>query len=268
VAIVAGLEGNWSCLMYHEVPLTVGRGSESYFAVQADRFADQMTKLRDLGLRGVSLETLFETQDSNVVALTFDDGHATHYTSAFPILTGLGFTATFFITTSWVGSHPYLSWSQLKEMAAAGMSIQSHTVSHPFLSALDEAAVGRELRESKRQLDERLGQDTITLSLPGGDAPQRKYANLIATSGYRVLATSAWGPNAASLRGSRASAVVRRYTVREDTSIERFMDLALGRSPSWSREGIRLRALHGIRTVLGAGRYARWRSAFLKTVRG
>jgi peptidoglycan/xylan/chitin deacetylase (PgdA/CDA1 family) len=253
--------------MYHEVPQAHDEAARSYFAVPVERFADQMARLRDEGLRAVSLETMLETRDPDLVALTFDDGHQTHYASAFPVLAAMGFSATFFVTTGWVGRRASVSWNQLQEMAAAGMSIQSHTHTHPFLSALDGESVARELRESKRQLDEHLAQDTVTLALPGGDAPRRRYSDAIATSGYRIVATSAWGTNAWALRGAGAPVVVRRYTVRQDTSLKRFADLAMGLSPWWSREGLRLRTLNEVRRVFGPERYARWRRALLQTVR-
>jgi peptidoglycan/xylan/chitin deacetylase (PgdA/CDA1 family) len=250
--------------MYHEVPSGLSQGTADYYAVPVGRFVEQMIELRELGLRAVSLETLMETRQPNLVALTFDDGHVTHYTSAFPVLAKLGFSATFFVTTSWTGREPYLSWSQLIEMSQAGMSIQSHTLTHPFLSAIDRDSVARELQESKRQLDQHLSQDTLTLALPGGDSPRRQHSDLIRASGYRILATSTWGANRERGPGVRAPAVVRRYTVRADTSLAQFRDLALGRSAAWSREGLRLRCLSGLRKALGTERYARWRSEFLE----
>jgi len=252
--------------MYHEVPQAQDAAVRSYFAVPVERFAEQMARLRDEGLRAVSLEAIMASRDPDLVALTFDDGHPSHYVSAFPVLAGLGFSATFFITTAWVGSRSSVSWSQLREMAASGMSIQSHTHTHPFLSTLDGASVARELRESKRQLDENLQQDTITLALPGGDAPRRRYSGIITATGYRILATSDWGPNTWTPGAAAFPVVVRRYTVRQDTAMTRFADLAMARSLWWSQEGLRLRMLNRVRKVFGPKRYARWRRVFLQTV--
>jgi peptidoglycan/xylan/chitin deacetylase (PgdA/CDA1 family) len=45
-------------------------------------------------------------------------------------------TATFFVVTEWLDTRQpgYLTWDQAREMAAAGMSIQSHTRSHHYLT--------------------------------------------------------------------------------------------------------------------------------------
>lgn len=253
----------WSCLMYHEIPGNRGDPGDGYFAVPATRFAEQMARLLDAGYRAVSLEQAVESGRPEDVAVTFDDGHATNYAEAFPVLARLDCAATFFVTTSWVGTPNRVSWGQLREMAAAGMSIQSHADTHSFLSQLDARGVARELEASKAKLDDGLGQATISLALPGGDFPRRAERGLIAGAGYRILATSRWGANGTSPTDGTGLRLVRRYTVRRETSAARFEELFRGQSPATSAEGLRLQALSGVRSLLGADRYSRWRRATL-----
>ena len=121
--------------MYHDVGShRVGMtGGTAYFAVHHSTFVRQLTIIQELGLRGCSIaETMADP--AGRVAISFDDGDAGQAAYAFPALRAAGMTATFFVTTSWVGSAGYVTWDQLREMRAAGMSIQSHTHSHPFLS--------------------------------------------------------------------------------------------------------------------------------------
>jgi peptidoglycan/xylan/chitin deacetylase (PgdA/CDA1 family) len=252
--------------MYHEIPARPGDEGDGYFAVRADRFTEQMTLLRDSGRRAASLESLIENPDPNAVALTFDDGHLSNYTTAFPVLTRLGFTATFFVTTSWVGQANRASWEQLREMAAAGMSIQSHTDTHPFLSQMDEAGVRQELAGSRDKIEQALGRPATALALPGGDAPPRALRGLIGTIGYRLVATSEWGPNPAELPRQDGVPAVRRYTVRRETPTDRFEQLCRAASSAGSPEALRLRALSGVRDLLGADRYSKWRRAALALV--
>jgi len=194
--------------------------------------------------------------------MTFDDGHASHYAMAFPELRRRHMTATFFVTTDWVGTPGYVTWQQLRDMRAAGMSVQSHTVSHPALSELSHVEVRQELGESKRRLDDELGQQTTTIALPGGDFPRRWRAQDFAACGYRWIATSWWGPN--HLRRDAEVLTVRRYTVRRSTSARRFDRLVLGSSPAVSLEGVRLTILSQMRSLVGAHRYTTWRQAFLR----
>jgi len=246
--------------MYHEI---TSPDSTTYFGVSGTRFAAQLKRLDDLGLCGRSLEDALRVPE-RAVALTFDDGYASHYSLAFPELQRRQMTATFFVPTGWVGKPNHVTWGQLREMAAAGMSVQSHTVSHPFLSELDPEAVRRELGDSKRRLDEELDQETTTLALPGGDFPRRWRVQDFIACGYWWIATSRWGPNHLRSDSDRSALMLRRYTVRGATSAHRFDQLLLGASSALSPEGARLMILNQIRSLLGAQRYAAWRTRLLR----
>lgn len=102
------------------------------------------------------------------VALTFDDGYRDNYTNVFPVLRRYGFTATFFVITGKVGHPGYMSWAELREMSAAGMLIESHTVTHPVLTRLPAPALERELVQSRQALWLNLGIDSRVLCYPYG----------------------------------------------------------------------------------------------------
>ena len=58
------------------------------------------------------------------IGLTFDDGYADIYESVFPILKKYRMTATFYVVKLTEDRKPgYVTWEQLREMAAAGMEI-------------------------------------------------------------------------------------------------------------------------------------------------
>jgi peptidoglycan/xylan/chitin deacetylase (PgdA/CDA1 family) len=260
------MSARWSCLMYHEVPS--GNSPVGYFSVPRRRFEEQLDGLLAVGLAPSSLEQGLEcTAAPPMVALTFDDGHRTHYEEAFPALASRCLTATFFVTTSWIGTPGYVTWDQLREMSDAGMSIQSHTVTHPFLSELDAREVERELADSKAMIEDKLARPCVTLALPGGDAPRAWRVEHYARLGFRFLATSRWGPNrVVGARSSSEVIVVRRYTVRRDTPMDVMESLARAATPRYSREGIRLAVLHAVRSALGTSRYSRWRRRVLRTL--
>ena len=55
-------------------------------------------------------------EDTKRVVLTFDDSKASHYTTVRPILLGLGFNATFFITEGFTfasNKDDYMTWEQI-----------------------------------------------------------------------------------------------------------------------------------------------------------
>jgi peptidoglycan/xylan/chitin deacetylase (PgdA/CDA1 family) len=149
----------------------------------------------------------------------------------------------------------------LREMRDAGMSIQSHTCSHPFLSELSEGRLRDELAGSKARIDDELGQDTGTLAYPGGDAPAHRWRNLLGECGYRAVATSLWGTNGGSSHGTMP--FVRRCTISGRLSDESFLRVL--RADPWLfwRQGARGFVLGTARRALGPTRYGRWRGAVL-----
>lgn len=258
----------WVALMYHDVsrePVGVSGGPQ-HFSVSRRTFAEQLDRLTGLGYRGRSLAECLASPVAGQVAITFDDGDLGQFENGCSELAARGLTATFFITTDWVGKPGYVDWSQLRQMKAAGMSIQSHSKSHPFLSELAEPALRAELEGSRRRLDEELGQVTDTIALPGGDRPRRGLRPLLHAAGYRVVATSRWGVNTGH-SGEAGLTWVKRCTIRGTPSTEYFDRVVRGDLRLGFARGIREATLAKIRETLGPTRYARWRRRLLDTVR-
>jgi len=91
-----------------------------------------------------------------------------------------------------------LSWTQIREMRAAGIDFGAHTLSHPVLSQLTDREVATELADSKRFLEEGLGEPVLDLAYPFGrpeDYGARTPA-IAAQCGYRSAVTTTRGLNA------------------------------------------------------------------------
>jgi len=143
-------------------------------------------------------------------SLTFDDGRASDYTEAFPVLMELGLRATFFVVPTAVDTPGYVTWSQLREMTAAGMEIGSHSLTHPFVDQLDGPALRREFGDSKAMIEERLGAAVRAASLPRGWATPT-LSSVLREIGYRVFCTSRpgwWYPGDAPLSVPRVAATL------------------------------------------------------------
>ena len=91
----------------------------------------------------------FQNDNSKIVWLTFDDSLWDFYDNAYPILQKYGAKATNNVITSTVGNSGNLSLDEMLEMKANGMSFQDHTVTHPDLSASDNATQTSEMEDSK-----------------------------------------------------------------------------------------------------------------------
>lgn len=115
------------------------------------------------------------------VVLTFDDGYADFYDVALPLMARYGFTGTVFVTTGWKAG--MLSWRQIEEVAAAGVEIGAHSVSHPELDQLANAELRRELGGAKSALEDRLGGAVTGLAYPFGYS-NRRVREMAAAAGY------------------------------------------------------------------------------------
>src|SRR4029077_2585173 len=117
--------------------------------------------------------------------VTFDDGHRSNYENSFPILERYGAKATFFVLAGQVGSNEnYVSWEQAREMAGAGHRIASHGWSHRILTQCNPSDLVREVSDSKREIEGRLGIEVDSLSVPGGRWDFR-VADACACAGYK-----------------------------------------------------------------------------------
>ena len=139
-----------------------------YHAVQALKEAGYYTLTPEEAYRALTKNELPE--GGKVVWLTFDDGIADFYTIVYPLLKKYQMTATNNIITSFSDEErpSVLTFDQIKEMKAQGMTFESHTVSHPDLARSDSSRQESELATSKQVLDKKLHQTTTTIVYPSG----------------------------------------------------------------------------------------------------
>lgn len=125
--------------------------------------------------------------------ITFDDGHVTQLRNAAPVLQRFGCTANFFVTMAWAGVDPdYFSWDDVREVRRLGHTVGTHGWSHKFLTQCSAKELERELGQSKKVLEDQLGERVTTLSFPGGRY-NRAVLNACADAGYEAVYTSdAW----------------------------------------------------------------------------
>ncbi|HET7060395.1 MAG TPA: polysaccharide deacetylase family protein [Candidatus Saccharimonadales bacterium] len=152
------------------------------------------------------------------VSFTFDDGLASTYTNALPILSSYGLTGTDYVITGCVDmvtapntchantDTTYMSWQQIEQLQNAGWEIGSHTVTHPYLATSDAtdgqpnvltpAQVTQELTQSRADLAAH-GINATDISTPYGDynnATLAEIAKYYATQrGFADQNNNDWG---------------------------------------------------------------------------
>lgn len=164
-------------LMYHAIHVMAPEeASNANLIVDPTTFESHIKRLSDEGYYFLTPEEAYKVLTENVLPngnskiiwLTFDDSLWDFYDNAYPILKKYGAKATNNVITSTVGNSANLSLDQMLEMKEQGMSFQSHTSTHPDLSASDDNTQKTEMSDAKSYLDNNLSQDTITIAYPAG----------------------------------------------------------------------------------------------------
>jgi len=144
-------------LCYHNL----GAESKGRLLLGASKFEEQMRYLKTHGYRVVSLADFVEfvrqqrQLPQKAVVLTFDDGYRSFRQYAYPILKELGFTATLFVYTDYVGAgRNALSWQDLRDLAAEGFDVEAHSKSHGDLRRV----AGEPDAQYQRRMQTELGQ--------------------------------------------------------------------------------------------------------------
>lgn len=177
--------------------------------IDRETFRQHLRYLEMTGYNVIPLRHLYEyvtgTRASipkNAVVITIDDGWRSTYTEAFPELQKRKFPFTVFIYPNIIGKTANaLTWKQIREMADAGVDIQSHSLTHPYLTKRRHRSKGekayaewleKELGESRRILEKETGRKVEFLAYPYGDYDDR-VAEASERAGYTAALTCNFG---------------------------------------------------------------------------
>jgi peptidoglycan/xylan/chitin deacetylase (PgdA/CDA1 family) len=166
--------------------------SGSVISVHPSVFRRQMEALASRGYQGVALGDLLEAwlgrrpMAARPVVLTFDDAFRNTAEEAAPVLAELRFRATVFAVSDHCGGTndwptqpleiprlPLLSFTELRDLAWDGFEVGSHGVTHAALDQLAPAEAESEVLDSKRRLEDALGQAVRVFAYPYGRADDR-----------------------------------------------------------------------------------------------
>ena len=177
-------------LMFHCIDMP---SSLIHSNIRSDFFYQILDLLKDKNIFVATLKESIKKEKSSSsykgINLTFDDGFKSDYEIAFEAFLRYGYKADFFITTDWIGKKEYMTKEQLKKLDKEGMKIGSHSHTHPFLASLQSDEIFKELKRSKDILEDILGHQIDSFSIPGGIYDKR-VLDLAKEAGYRYILTS------------------------------------------------------------------------------
>jgi hypothetical protein len=241
-------------LLYHDVVESGSYDSSGFPGGAAARYKLSLNDFRKhLAAIGAVV------QPGAVPTFTFDDGGSSSCLSATE-LERLGWLGCFLVTTDRIGSPGFLDAAQIRDLRARGHEIGTHTCSHPArISACGREQLMAEWSESRRLLEEILGERVTTGSVPGGYYSSG-VAAAAATSGLRLLYTSEPTQMEWDVAGCR---VVGRYTIYRGTSARAASALVSARSVARIVQAAVWRTKKVVKQLSGPA-YPRIRSAVLE----
>ncbi len=173
-----GVPGNATVpiLMYHVInPPPAGAPFPGLY-VPADEFAAQMEALKAAGWHAVTMDQLEANWTRGVplgpgkpVVLTFDNGYASQYTNALPVLKRLGWVGVENIQLSGLPpSEGGLSDTQVKGLLDAGWELDTQGISHADLIRLDSSELQYQIVTARQTLRSRYGVPVNWFCYPSG----------------------------------------------------------------------------------------------------
>lgn len=107
--------------------------------ISVDIFTQQLEFLQQQKIPLVSTQEISERiargerLPEHAVMLTVDDAYRSFYEAGMPIIRQFGVPVSLFVNTDSVGTPGYMSWDEIREVAAAGVEIGNHTATHAYL---------------------------------------------------------------------------------------------------------------------------------------
>jgi peptidoglycan/xylan/chitin deacetylase (PgdA/CDA1 family) len=132
------------------------------------------------------------TAPARAVAITFDDAWADNHANALSHLVERRIPATLFVPSRQLDRPGRMTRAQLLEIAAAGVRIGAHSRTHADLTSCDDAELEWEVRGSRDDLEDLLGEPCTRFAYPGGQLDARVRA-AVATAGFRTAVTTVRG---------------------------------------------------------------------------
>ncbi len=184
-------------LLYHGFD----RGKDP-LSVASRHFREQMLWLRENQVEAVWPSQLVRflrgelLLPRRVAVITIDDGMASVYSKAWPILRELEVPFSLGITTALVEERhrEAMRWPQIEEMLASGLvEIASHGHRHRGLANVSRRLLDEELERSRALLEERLGVRPSVYYYPLGSLNSRVRDHVL-SAGYEAAFTATGAP--------------------------------------------------------------------------
>lgn len=195
-------------------------------SIDPDLFAAHLAELKSGDYKVLPVPQIIEALRSGrplperTVGITIDQAHRSVYTEAWPRLRAAGLPFTLFVTSDTIdrAGGDAMSWSEIRELASAGVTIGNQTASHPHLIDQDRSYVLGQIQRGAERIKEETDVDPVLFAYPYGE-----YADplrlLLRDRGYKA----AFGLHSGVAHARADMMTLPRFTMNDAFgSIERF----------------------------------------------
>ena len=181
-------------LMYHVMQAPPPGAPNRELFVSPERFAAQVAALRRAGFTGVTMDEVLAGWRRGAplprrpIVVSFDDGYWSQYSNAAPVLRSVGWPGVLNLELNDLRGKGSLKPTTIRKLLANGWEIDSHTISHPDLTQVDDARLRHELVDSRRRLRRMFGVRADVFCYPAGRFDARVVA-AVRAAGYAVATT-------------------------------------------------------------------------------
>ncbi len=178
-AVASGSTGEANIFIYHRF------GDPRYPStnISLEAFAAQLAWLKDEGRPVLPLGDVVrrlatgEPLPEGCVVLTVDDAFRSFLEGGMPLLRRYHYPVTLFVNTDSVGAPGYLTWGELRALAAEGVEIGNHSATHDYLlehrrgegEEAWRARVTADIRRAQQALSRELGRSPQLFAYPFGE---------------------------------------------------------------------------------------------------
>ncbi len=166
-------------LIYHKID---PRGEPGITCISPRRLEQHLALFGELGYQSITFVDLLTRRNlpTRALILTFDDGYASVYEQALPLLSRYGYRGVVFVISGFLGRwntwdvNPggirfrHLTAGQLRQLHEAGWEIGCHSHTHRDLRRLNERGLIREIDRSRKELAEVFSGEVLTFAYPFG----------------------------------------------------------------------------------------------------
>ena len=156
------------------------------------------------------------------ILLTIDDGFLSFYENAWPILKEKKIPFILFVSTREVGAFNYMTWDQIKEIAAEDfVEIGNHSHTHEYLADENNKVIKEDIAKSIAIFKEKLGKNSTFFSYPFGEY-SNDFKNIIKNFGFKY----AFGQHSGVMDETKDFYELPRYPINEKYGeLKRFKSL-------------------------------------------